>query len=72
MVRSLYRMIAAGLCLTAAFTAACPGRADDGFTPVKSSVRYRKIGVYDRARLATILEQGLDAFLTGSRPCRFR
>jgi dienelactone hydrolase len=66
MVRSLYWMIVAGLCLTATFTAACPGRADDGFMPVKSSVRYRKIGVYDRARLATILEKGLDAFLTGS------
>lgn len=66
MVRSLYRMIVAGLCLTAAFTAACPGRADEAFTPVKSSVRYRKIGVYDRPRLATILEKGIDAFLGGS------
>jgi pimeloyl-ACP methyl ester carboxylesterase len=40
--------------------------ADDGFTTVQSSVRYRKIAVYDRARLAAIQEKDLDAFLAGS------
>lgn len=39
---------------------------DDGFTAVQSSVRYRKIGVYDTGRLAAIQEKGLDAFLAGS------
>lgn len=52
--------------LAAGLAAAPVGRAEDGFTPVKSSVRYRKIGVYDRARLTAILESDLDAFLTGS------
>jgi pimeloyl-ACP methyl ester carboxylesterase len=55
-----------GLLMTAGIPAASPGRAEDGFTPVKSSVRYRKIGTYDRARLTAILESGLDAFLQGS------
>ncbi len=52
--------------LAAGLAAAPVGRAEDGFTPVKSSVRYRKIGVYDQARLTAILESDLDAFLTGS------
>lgn len=40
--------------------------ADEPFTAVTSSVRFRKIGVYDRERLKRILETDLDAFLAGS------
>jgi pimeloyl-ACP methyl ester carboxylesterase len=66
MILAVRRLLAVGLILSAAWTNACPGRADDGFTPVKSSVRYRKVGVYDKARLAAIVETDLDAFLAGS------
>ena len=53
--------------LVAAGCLACgPLVADDGFTTVQSSVRYRKIGVYERPRLATIQEKNLDAFLAGA------
>ena len=58
--------LAIGLLAAAGLAVALPGRADDGFTPVQSSVRYRRIGVYDRARLTSILETGLDGFLAGS------
>ena len=60
------RALAIGLLAAGVLVAASLGRAEDGFTPVKSSVRYRKIGVYDRARLTAILESDLDAFLAGS------
>ena len=66
MMLSARRLLAVGLILAAAWAAARPGRSDEAFTPVKSSVRYRKIGVYDKARLAAIVEKELDAFLTGS------
>lgn len=51
-------MVAAAACL--------PVRAEEPFTPVAAGVRYRKIGTYDKARLAAILDAGLDAFLGGS------
>ena len=60
------RLLAAGLILVAAWASARTGRCDEVFTPVKSSVRYRKIGVYDKARLAEIVETDLDTFLAGS------
>jgi len=60
------RLLAVGLILAAAASAARPSRSEEAFTPVKSSVRYRKIGVYDKARLAAIIETDLDAFLAGS------
>ncbi|MGI9176295.1 MAG: alpha/beta hydrolase family protein [Pirellulales bacterium] len=41
-------------------------RAEEPFTPVASGVRYRKIGSYDKARLAAVLDTGLDAFMGGS------
>jgi pimeloyl-ACP methyl ester carboxylesterase len=41
-------------------------RAEESFTPVAAGVRYRKIGTYDKARLAAILDTGLDAFMAGS------
>ena len=41
-------------------------RAQESFTPVVAGVRYRKIGTYDKDRLATILDKGLDAFMAGS------
>lgn len=66
MIRNARRTLAIGLLLVAAVAEARPGRADEVFTPVKSSVRYRKIGVYDKARLATIVATDLDAFLAGS------
>ena len=66
MIFSTRRLLAVGLILAAAWAAACPGLADEGFTPVKSSVRYRKIGVYDKVRLAAIVEKELDACLAGS------
>lgn len=55
-------------CLLAAVMAAAPlpARAEQEFTPVASGVRYRKIGVYDKTRLAAILDSGLDAFMGGS------
>ena len=43
-------------------------RAEQEFTPVAGSVRYRKIGVYDKAKLAAILDGGLDTFLGGFDP----
>ena len=43
-----------------------PIRAEEPFTSVASGVAYRMIGRYDKARLAAILDTGLDAFLTGS------
>ena len=60
------RALAIGLFAAGGLAAASLGRAEDGFTAVKSSVRYRKIGVYDRPRLTAILESDLDAFLAGS------
>jgi len=66
MIFSARRLLAVGLILAAAWGVARPGRGDEAFTPVKSSVRYRKIGVYDKARLAAIVEKELDAFLAGS------
>lgn len=60
------RLLAVGLIVAAAAAAARPGLGEEAFTPVKSSVRYRKIGVYDKARLAAIVEAELDAFLAGS------
>jgi pimeloyl-ACP methyl ester carboxylesterase len=60
------RMLILGLVASVAMATACSGRADETFTTVKASVRYRKIGVYDTARLTRILEEGLDSFLTGS------
>lgn len=59
-------LLTAAMLLSAAWAGARAGRADEAFTPVKSSVRYRKIGVYDQARLTAILEKGLDSFLAGS------
>lgn len=46
--------------------AAVPAWAEPPFTPVAAGVRYREIGVYDKARLAAFLDTGLDAFLAGS------
>jgi pimeloyl-ACP methyl ester carboxylesterase len=66
MIRNARRTLAIGLLLVAAVAEARHVRADEVFTPVKSSVRYRKIGVYDKARLATIVATDLDAFLAGS------
>ena len=66
MPRSFRSLIAVTLLVSVACVAATPGHADDSFTAVQSSIRFRKIGVYDTARLAAILEQGLDAFLSGS------
>jgi pimeloyl-ACP methyl ester carboxylesterase len=43
-----------------------PVRAEEPFTPVAAGVRYRKIGSYDKARLAAILDTGLEAFMGGS------
>ena len=43
-----------------------PVSADEAFTPVAAGVRYRTIGTYDQARLAAILDKGLDAFMGGS------
>lgn len=55
------------LALAWALLAVCqPARAEEGFTPVAAGVRYRKIGTYDQARLAAILDKGLDAFMGGS------
>jgi pimeloyl-ACP methyl ester carboxylesterase len=66
MILAARRPLAVGLLLTAVWIIACRGRADDSFTPVKASVRYRKIGVYDKARLAAVVEKELDAFLAGA------
>lgn len=66
MIFSTHRLLAVGLILAAAWAAARPCRSDEAFTPVKSSGRYRKIGVYDKVRLAAIVEKELDAFLAGS------
>lgn len=41
-------------------------RAEEPFTSVPAGVRYRMIGVYDKARLAAITDTGLDAFMAGS------
>jgi hypothetical protein len=60
------RTLVIALLALAALAAAHPGRADDPFVPVKSSVRYRKIGVYDQGKLASILERDVDAFLRGA------
>ena len=60
------RMLAVVAIVMAVVATTRPGRADDGFTAVKSSVRYRKIGVYDQKKLASILGDGLDAFLGGA------
>lgn len=57
-------MIAAAWMVAAA--AGAPVWAEQPFTPVAAGVRYRKIGSYDKARLAAILDTGLDAFLAGS------
>jgi hypothetical protein len=66
-VRSCSRQsLVIGLLVTAGLSATFPGQADDGFTPVKASVHYRTIGVYDQLRLTAILESGLDGFLAGS------
>lgn len=66
MILAACRRLSVGLFLMVAWAAACPGRSDEGFTSVRSSVRYRKIGVYDKPRLAAIVETDLDAFLAGS------
>lgn len=50
----------------ALLTGCLPVWADESFTPVAAGVRYRKIGTYDQARLAAILDKGLDAFMGGS------
>ncbi|MBM4010609.1 MAG: alpha/beta hydrolase [Planctomycetes bacterium] len=49
-------------------TAAAAVSAEQDFTPVASGVRYRKIGSYDKARLAEILDRGLDTFMGGFDP----
>ena len=36
------RSLAIGLLVAAGLAVACPGRADDGFTSLQSSVRYRR------------------------------
>jgi pimeloyl-ACP methyl ester carboxylesterase len=63
-----FRGWAIGLLVAAAVIAARPGRAEEVFTPVAAGVRYRKIGTYDKARLAAILDGGLDTFLAGFDP----
>jgi hypothetical protein len=50
----------------ALLTVCLPVWADEAFTPVAAGVRYRNIGTYDQARLAVILDKGLDAFMGGS------
>lgn len=56
--------------VAASFAMAIPAAAEPEFTPVAVGVRYRKIGVYDKARLAAILDRGLDAFLGGFDPAQ--
>lgn len=70
MIRNARRTLTMGLLLVVAVAKVCPGRADEAFTPVRSSISYRKIGVYDKARLAAIQERDLDAFLAGSTMTR--
>jgi hypothetical protein len=43
-----------------------PVRSEEPFTPVAAGVRYRRIGAYDKARLASIPDAGLDTFMAGS------
>ena len=62
------RIVAVGLVVSAVLAAACPVRGEETFTPVAAGVRYRKIGTYDKARLAAILDGGLDTFLAGFDP----
>lgn len=59
------RMVMAAAWMIAA-AAVAPVRAEAPFTAVAAGVRYRKIGSYDKARLAAILDTGLDAFMAGS------
>ena len=65
---TLHRRAAVGLFVTVAIALACPVRAEEAFTPVAAGVRYRKIGTLDKARLAAILDTGLDTFLAGFDP----
>jgi pimeloyl-ACP methyl ester carboxylesterase len=60
------RLLAIGFVIASAVAAVCSARAEQEFTPVAAGVRYRKIGVYDQARLAATLDNGLDAFMGGS------
>ena len=59
------RTAAAGLLVLASLAVARTAPAQEAFTPVAAGVRYRKIGTYDKARLAQILDGGLDTFLGG-------
>lgn len=59
------RLVVAAAWMIAATTVAAI-RAEQPFTPVAAGVRYRTIGAYDKARLAAILDTGLDAFMAGS------
>ncbi len=62
------RPAVACLVVIAATLAACPASAEQEFTPVAAGVRYRKIGSYDKARLAEVLNGGLDLFMAGFDP----
>jgi len=62
------RAAAACLCVAAVVIVAGTASAEQEFTPVAVGVRYRKIGVFDEARLAAILDRGLDAFMAGFDP----
>ena len=62
------RSAAACLFITAAVMVAGTASAQQEFTPVAGGVRYRTIGVFDEARLAAILDRGLDRFLAGFDP----
>ncbi|MFM8984707.1 MAG: alpha/beta hydrolase family protein [Planctomycetia bacterium] len=62
------RLVAIVLLVATAVVAARPGWAEEAFTPVAAGVRSRKSGTYDKARLAAILDRGLDTFLAGFDP----
>jgi hypothetical protein len=64
------RFLAVAVGCVAVFCQAAGARAEEPFTAVKSSVRFRKIGVYDRERLKHIVETDLDEFLAGSTMTR--
>lgn len=68
MIVAYVRQTVACLIATAAVLVAPPALADQEFTPVAGGVRYRKIGSYDTARLAEVLNGGLDTFMGGFDP----
>jgi pimeloyl-ACP methyl ester carboxylesterase len=67
----MFAKLSRGVLIVVALAVAASGlavSAEESFTPVASGVRYRKIGAYDKARLAGIIDRGLDLFLGSDSP----